>query len=250
MHINELSLLHLFSYLDGPTTGPRAFSGTIGKALQTCDKNPGVRLEPIEAREPLRSIHVADLSTDKKYLCAVCRAVTSGQFHNDIEQKNSGNICQSRWLTFANRVLRPFENLKTLADFIVNVYLSTWFDVKCQPKCINVSIHLWNMIRRMQHLSETLQKEVLELIVKRGAYFAHQEKVLIAMISDNNVTIRELGFWQILKARQESEETSRHPSIIRQFKVPEINIKAENYTELLHWESDHQPTEPPITIAI
>ena len=52
-----------------------------------------------------------------------------------------------------------------------------------------------------------------------------------------------------MKARQESEETSRHPSIIRQFEVPEINIKAENYTELLYWESNHQRTEPPITIA-
>ena len=69
------------------------------------------------------------------------------------------------------------------------------------------------------------------------------------MINDNNVTIRELGFWQILKARLDSEETSRYPSIIWKFKVPEINIKAENYTELLHWESDHQRTEPPITVA-
>ena len=106
------------------------------------------------------------------------------------------------------------------------------------------------MIRRMQHLSETFQKEVLESVVKRGAYYAHQENVLIEMSNDNNVTIRELEFWRILKARQESEETSRHSSIIRQFKVPEINIKAENYTELLHRKSDHQRTEPPITMAI
>ena len=103
----------------------------------------------------------------------------------------------------------------------------------------NVPIHLWNMIRRMQHLSETLKKEVLESVVKKGAYYAYQKNVLIAMINDNNVTIRDLGFRRILKARQESEETSRHPSIIRQFKVSVINIKAENYTELFHWESDH-----------
>ena len=159
-------------------------------------------------------------------------------------------------MTLANRVLRLYasistpENLKTLANFIVNVYVPTWFDIKCQSKCINGPIHLWNMIRRMQHLSETLQKEVLESVVKRGAYYAYQEKVLIAMINDNKVTIREGGFRQILKARQEFEKTSRHPSIIRQFKVIEINIKAENYTELLHWESDHQRTEPPITIAV
>ena len=51
------------------------------------------------------------------------------------------------------------------------------------------------------HLSETLRKEVLESVVKRGAYFAHHENVLIAMINDDNMTIRELGFRRILKAR-------------------------------------------------
>ena len=70
------------------------------------------------------------------------------------------------------------------------------------------------------------------------------------MFNDNNITIRALELWRILKARQECEETSRHPSIIWQFKVPEINIKAENYTELLHWESDHQRTKSAITMAI
>ena len=90
------------------------------------------------------------------------------------------------------------------------------------------------MIRRMQHFSETLQKEVLKSVVKRGAYYAHQENVLIAMINDDNLTVRELGFRHILKARQESEETPRNSSIVRQFDVPEINIKAEHYSGLLH----------------
>ena len=52
LHINELLLRHLFGYLDGLTTGPRAFSDTICKALQTFDKNPVVRFEPTESREP------------------------------------------------------------------------------------------------------------------------------------------------------------------------------------------------------
>ena len=105
------------------------------------------------------------------------------------------------------------------------------------------------MIRRMQHLSKTSRKEVLESVVKRGAYYAHQENVLITMINDDNVTIRELGFRRILKARREFEETSRNSSIIRQFEVPEINIKAEHYSELLHWERDHQRTEPQMAIS-
>ena len=61
LHMKELPLRHLFGYLGGPTTGPRAFSDTIGKALQTCDKNPVVCFEPIESREPLRPIDIDDL---------------------------------------------------------------------------------------------------------------------------------------------------------------------------------------------
>ena len=150
-------------------------------------------------------------------------------------------MCHFWWLTLANRVLRryasvstPSENLKTLADFIINVYAPTWFDIKCQPKCEHGPMHLCKMIRRMQHLSDTLLKEVLESVVKRDAYYAHQENVLIAMINDDNMTIRELGFRRILKVRRESEETPRNLSIIRQFNVPEINIKAEHYSRLLH----------------
>ena len=63
-------------------------------------------------------------------------------------------------------------------------------------------MYYWNMIRRMQHLSKTLLKEVLESVVKSGAYYAHQENVLIAMINDDNMTIPELGFRRILKARR------------------------------------------------
>ena len=70
------------------------------------------------------------------------------------------------------------------------------------------------------------------------------------MINDDNMTTRELGFRRILKARRKSEETPRNSSIIRQFDVPEINIKAKHYSGLLHWKRNHQRTEPPITMAI
>ena len=115
-------------------------------------QKPVVRFGPIEAIEPLRSIDVDDLKNDQKYLYAVCLALTSAKFHDDLEYINPGNICQSRWLTLANRALRlyarlasittPSKNLKTWADFIVNVYVPSWFDIKCQPKCIIVPIHL------------------------------------------------------------------------------------------------------------
>lgn len=36
LHLNELPLRHLLVQLDGVTHGPKAFSGTIGKLLNTC----------------------------------------------------------------------------------------------------------------------------------------------------------------------------------------------------------------------
>src|SRR6218665_913363 len=36
LHANELPLRHLFEALDGATTGPSGFSGSIGKRLVTC----------------------------------------------------------------------------------------------------------------------------------------------------------------------------------------------------------------------
>ena len=37
LHANELPLRHLITRLDGKTTGPRGFVGTIGKQLEKCE---------------------------------------------------------------------------------------------------------------------------------------------------------------------------------------------------------------------
>ena len=152
----------------------RAFSGTIGKGLQTCDKNPVVRFEPIESRERLRRVDVNDLSTDENYLYEICLAITFGLFHDDLAYKYPVNMCHSRWLTLANHVLRlyasvstPSEYLKILADSIINVYAPKWFNIKCQPKCVHGPMHLWNMIRRMQQLSETLRRSSVGISGKK-----------------------------------------------------------------------------------
>ena len=54
---------------------------------------------------------------------------------------------------------------------------------------------------------------------------------------------------RILKARN---EVSNNETIfsVQQFKVPEINVMADNYTELRHWEADHQQTKLPIAKSV
>ena len=60
------------------------------------------------------------------------------------------------------------------------------------------------------------------------------------MISDEDQDIRQLGLQKILLAR-----TNVMSEDVRRFQVPIINFSAQNYTELISWESS-QLTEPPI----
>ena len=61
------------------------------------------------------------------------------------------------------------------------------------------------MITRSRYLAEGLKK-VHHAVIQRNAYYAHQENLLIAMITDSKSHIRELGFRRILKARGQPEK--------------------------------------------
>ncbi|CAH1968197.1 unnamed protein product [Acanthoscelides obtectus] len=73
LHMNELPLRHLFLHLDGCTSGPKSFSGPLGKALETCEQLPIRKFQPIEG-EMLPEM-AKDLSTDQQYLHNIVTAV-------------------------------------------------------------------------------------------------------------------------------------------------------------------------------
>ena len=64
------------------------------------------------------------------------------------------------------------------------------------------------------------------------------------MITNERPSIRELGLHQILKTR-ESKYTS-----IRTFKVPTLNLSANDYIDLIDWQTIKAISEPPITLGI
>lgn len=43
-HFNELPLRHLFAHLDGTTSGPTSYTGSIGKTISKCEDLPIVSL--------------------------------------------------------------------------------------------------------------------------------------------------------------------------------------------------------------
>ncbi|XP_050517554.1 uncharacterized protein LOC126892123 [Diabrotica virgifera virgifera] len=106
LHANELPLRHLFAFLDGATSGPREYSGPIGKLLENCEALPPVQFEAITCIVP--ELEYSDLSTDQKYMYEICLAISAGQCSLNLSTRNPGKLSHARWLTAANRMLRLY----------------------------------------------------------------------------------------------------------------------------------------------
>ncbi|KAK4881795.1 hypothetical protein RN001_005114 [Aquatica leii] len=199
LHLNELPLRHLFAKLDGTTTGPNTYSGAIGKLLDDCEKRSVVVFEKIEGMLPNIS-NVKDLSSGQRYLYDITSAVISGKCSSDLSNRFPGKMSHARWLTKANRILR--------------LYVST-------------------------EIPTNELKQLATFAVKRNAFFAHPENLLLSMLCDEQKHVRELAARRILKARKSSESLQ-----LRVFEVPKINLNASSYIDLIDWQQSY--SQPPI----
>lgn len=243
LHANELPLRHLFQHLDGQTTGPVTFSGVLGKQIQQCEKLPLVKYETIDCKLP--NLDFVNLSTDQKYLYEICVAVSSGECSVELLNRNPGKVSHARWLTLANRILRlyissesPCENLKDLTHYIIKVYSPLWFEIKCNSSCQNGARHVFQTIKLSRYLRPDL-KSIIDPVIQRNAFFAHPENILISMLNDTRLHIRELALRRILNAKQKTSQN------IRIFKVPQLNFDAVEYTGLIDWQKN-DITCPPL----
>ena len=169
--------------------------------------------------------------------------VRSGHVTNQLPRKDPGNVNLARWLTTANRILRlyistetPSETLILLVEFIMNVYIPTWFDIKINWKAKDGAINQYRMITRVRELKDHTSREIASRVIQRNAHFCHPENVLIAIICDQNPVLRQLGWKKIQKARQSAPNPARSESF-RVFTIPNINFKANAYNEMIDWPS-------------
>ena len=245
LHANELLLRHLLQTLDGKTSGPRSFTGEIGKKLDGCENLIICDFESIPSKLP--DMNPCDLSTDQQYLFQIHQSLSTGKISDEFSKKNPGKIAHSRWLTTANRILilfvstnEPSEILKKIVEYIMKVYAPIWFEIKANSSSQNGALHLFNTIQRTQTLSSDIQ-DIVPPIIQRNAYYAHPEKLLICMINDDSNDIRELAWRRIKKARDSFRGKS-----VRAFQIPKLDFDAECYTDMISWENI-DITEPPLT---
>lgn len=143
LHANEFPLRYLFHELDGFTTGAKTTSGTIEKAIQSCELIPVLSFQPITDGDGLPKLPTdvtIRLSKDQQYLYKVINAVRQGHVPLDLARQKPGPLCHSRWLTLACRicglyvaVLQPEKKMQWLCHFVVTNYSLNWFAIKCKP---------------------------------------------------------------------------------------------------------------------
>ena len=111
------------------------------------------------------------------------------------------------------------------------------------------------MITRSRYLPVKLRKIVYD-VIQRNAYFVHPESMLLAMMSDEDISIRQNAF-KILSISRNQEKTNlgdenvekndeplskkrcskksriSKAATIRVFKPPILNFEANKYSELI-----------------
>lgn len=251
LHANELPLKNLILKLDGKTTGSSSFSGPIGKAIEKIGRPTIVDFKPFKDSKKLEEIPVhvyKKLSNDQKYLFRILNALISGEFSDDLRKLKVGNLCHSRWLTTASRICLlyassedPSEILIILTSYIVNVYAPTWFQINKNELAINGPKNLFFLMERTNLIADDKAKLIVRDCIRRNAFFAHSENMLLAQLASSKMSERNDGVKKIIEIRAKKDNIG-----IRKFTVPEINFNAKNWPEILIWDVSKM-TEPPLT---
>ena len=79
-------------------------------------------------------------------------------------------------------------------------------------------------------------------VIQRNGFFAHPESILLAMLNDDDLSVRELALEKIRAARE--ERMIDGTNAVRLFKAPSLTFNANNYTDLVDWTTG--VTEPPL----
>ena len=212
LHGNELPLRRLFESIDGKSSGPHAFQGALGKSVSVnLTQIQIVNFKSVTGLvKDLPQCVVQDFSCDQRYLYDICLAVQTGHVSDNLASKNPATLNHARWLTLANRLLRlrvyvssvdPTYILLRLISFIVNHYAPNWFFIKAHPKCTDDPKNFFHQILLTSRLSRE-DREIVEPVLQRNAFFAHPENLLLTMLTDECINIRQRAVEILTKCRK------------------------------------------------
>ena len=261
LHTNELPLRHLMKDQGMETSGKNSFTGDIGKMIKEDVHlfEVNERFETISVGEDLPEIPeeiVSQLSTDQKYLYKVVKMIRTGHLDHNVLKQVVGCLNHSRWLTCASRLCRlwlskhsfrrnskNYKSLKILIRFIVSVYAKMWFEIKCSPHILNGPRHMLKTVQLVSTYCTDSVKQVVMPVIQRGAWHAHSENMLLAMLGSEDEKQRHFAIKKITEIRGKDNFGDKS---VRSFHVPTLNWQASGLYNLIDWTGESDPVFEPI----
>ena len=203
---------------------------------------------------------INDLSNEQCYAYRMGKMITTGVVDWDLLLLIIGMVQHSRWLITANRMCRvwvskhgltgeDFRNLRAIVTYIVCDYYPMWFEIKADSSLIAGPRHKLKeieLISKMKGRDEKSKqvKEIAKKFVQKGAWHAHSEHILLALLSSQNEDDRRFAVEKISAIRNGAIIGDSSP---RPFTPPKLNWNASSIRDIQDWSD---ATEPNITASI
>lgn len=116
-------------------------------------------------------------------------------------------------------------------------FLMTTSYLKCINSVLNLTVvtsesNFINFETRKSSQLEDHSKEIIDSIIQKNTYFRALENIILSMLVDDQIYMRELIVQTILNSK--NNKATR----ICIFKVPQLNFNADDYTELARTRVD------------
>ena len=273
LHCNKLPLWHVFKALNRTTKSTDFFAGVIGSYLNgTVLDREVANFKPICNQNfpfVLSSV-INELSAYRYYRYRICMAVmmSLSATYKDLELLEVAGLSHARWLTLACHILRyyisvehPSISLATLAEFCIKVYFPNWFEFKNKHRITDGAKNFYNIVQKVLLLPNKKVTQIALKLLKRNAFFTHQENILLCTLADDDKMVCHLAVSKILSMHVKSNfsietefEASKDQAdvtmkdkpackenksgevsgSVKKFKMPAINENAKAYYKLVN----------------
>ena len=180
------------------------------------------------------------MSTDQRYLYKIAQLVNFGipdsseQLNNFVLNNQPGVMNHARWMNTAARLLRYYisrkratEDEKTLVNFVLKVYVCSWFEARHRPSVSDAAKHFFTILRRVhEEPNDRIRKEGLSTL-QRNSFLAHPGLILISMAGDDNPSTRRRAADLIRKVMDKPR---------RKYVLPKLR-QSEEYENMIDFEA-------------
>ena len=127
---------------------------------------------------------------------------------------------------------KDLNTLEVLIKYCLQVYFKLYYDIKAHHRLEDGPKHVLTQLKVMRSQPRKVQ-EAVSFYVRTGAWFAHSECVLLALMASPTVEDRRFAVTQVLKLRAGEEYGDTR---VRARITPKLNMSASSLQTMISWQ--------------